>query len=78
VLTFAAMNAFWEARLGALIAGGGMIWAARVATLHAQLSGFIAVGALSQILNQTGPMEICAVGILLWLHAKWRGSIRAH
>jgi hypothetical protein len=28
-----------------------------------------------QILLQRGPIEVCAVGILLWLIGKWRNSL---
>jgi hypothetical protein len=26
--------------------------------------------------TQPGPLEICALGILMWLHAKWRRSLK--
>ena len=58
-----------EERLGSLAAGGGIIWAVWVATQH--------VGTLWNFsVTQPGPLEICAAGILMWLHAKWRRSIK--
>jgi hypothetical protein len=59
-----------EERIGGLLAGAGAIWATYVATVdYASLWKM-------QILPP-GPVEICALGILVWLHAKWRRSTRA-
>ena len=60
-----------EARLGSLLAAGGTAWLVYVATQdlnHLWQMNFI----------QPGPVEVCAVGILMWLHAKWRNSIKAN
>ncbi len=58
-----------EERLGSLIAATGAIWVTYVATVdYANLWQF-------QILPP-GPLEVCALGILTWLHAKWRRSAR--
>ena len=46
-----------------------MIWGAHVST-----NNFTNLNALFPL--PSGPMEICAVGILIWLHAKWRLSVR--
>jgi len=27
-------------------------------------------------ITQPGPLEVCALGIMVWLHAKWRRSIK--
>ena len=62
------MNAHLEAQLGSLVAGGGIVWIAVIAAPQ--------LGSASGITFPTGPMEVCAVGILIWLHAKWRGSVR--
>jgi hypothetical protein len=60
-----------EERLGSLIAGAGLIWAAREAAKD--------LGANLQFTQlPTGPLEICAIGILVWLHAKWRRSLRTN
>lgn len=59
-----------EVRLGSLIAAGGMVWTAYVAT-----SDLNALWHM-QILPP-GPIEVCALGILVWLHAKWRRSVKA-
>jgi hypothetical protein len=58
-----------EERVGSLIAAGGTIWATYIATVdYASLWRM-------QILPP-GPMEVCALGILAWLHAKWRRSTK--
>jgi hypothetical protein len=54
-----------EVRLGSLIAAGGLIWGAYAATVHF-------AGVVSFELIPSGPREVCALGILIWLHAKWR------
>jgi hypothetical protein len=58
-----------EERLGSLVAAGGVVWAARVAT-----QGMSTLWNFS--ITQPGPLEISAIGILIWLHAKWRRSIK--
>ena len=58
-----------EERLGSLIAAGGMIWGAYAATVHF-------AGIVSFELVPPGPIEVCALGILVWLHAKWRRSTK--
>jgi hypothetical protein len=59
-----------EERAGSLIAAAGTIWAVYAATHdYTNLWHF-------QIF-QPGPVEVCALGILLWLHAKWRRSGKA-
>ena len=62
------MSSHLEAQLSSLVAGGGIVWIALVAAPQ--------LGSPSGIILPTGPMEVCGVGILLWLHAKWRGSVR--
>ena len=58
-----------EERIGSLVAGAGIIWTAYAARVDfAGLWQF-------QILPP-GPLEVCAIGILVWLHAKWRRSIK--
>ena len=54
-----------EERLGSLIAAAGTIWATYAATVD-----YAGLWRL-QILPP-GPLEVCALGILVWLHAKWR------
>jgi hypothetical protein len=56
-----------EERLGSLIAAGGVIWGVYIATQNF-------VGVWSFDLVRQGPMEVAALGILVWLHAKWRRS----
>ena len=61
------MSAHLEAQLGSLIAGGGIVWIAAIAAPQ--------FGSASGITFTPGPVEVCGVGILIWLHAKWRGSV---
>ena len=62
------MSAHLEAQLGSLIAGGGIVWIAIVAAPQ--------LGSASGIVFPSGPLEVSGVGILVWLHAKWRSSVR--
>jgi hypothetical protein len=58
-----------EERCGSLLAAAGATWATYVATVdYASLWQM-------QILPP-GPMEVCALGVLVWLHAKWRRSTK--
>jgi hypothetical protein len=60
-----------EERLGSLIAAGGTVWAVYVATVdYANLWRM-------QIMPP-GPVEVCALGILIWIHAKWRRSTKVN
>ena len=63
------MSTRWEARLGSIVAAGGVIWTAQVATDH-----FTSLANLFPL--PPGPMEVCAIGVLVWLHAKWRVSVQ--
>jgi len=59
-----------EEMLGSLVAAGGTIWAVYVATVDYD-------SLWRMQIMPPGPVEVCALGILCWLHAKWRRSIRA-
>jgi hypothetical protein len=59
-----------EQRIGTLIAACGLIW-----TVHAAMVGY--EGLWQVRLIPPGPVEVCAVGLLIWLHAKWRRAGRA-
>lgn len=65
---FASMKCWIEERAGSLIAAAGIGWAVYHGTYvaHDWAQGFTAVYLKS------GPLEICAIGILVWLHGKWR------
>ena len=62
------MRPYLEERLGCLMAAGGLIWAVYHGTyqVHDIVQGFTAVYL------KTGPLELSAIGILIWLHGKWR------
>jgi hypothetical protein len=59
-----------EQRLGSLIATGGLIW-----TVHMAMVDYASVWQLR--LLPPGPVEVCALGLVIWLHAKWRRAGRA-
>jgi hypothetical protein len=50
-----------------LIAAAGTIWAVYVATTDYE-------SLWRMQIMPPGPVEVCALGILAWLHAKWRRS----
>ncbi|HEV2021099.1 MAG TPA: hypothetical protein VGQ94_01075 [Terriglobales bacterium] len=56
-----------QAQLGSVIAAGGVVWTIAIASQQLGVAG---------IVLPSGPLEVCAVGILIWLHGKWRGSVR--
>lgn len=62
-----------EVRIGSLVAAGGLIWAAKIAS-----SDWTGIDAFSFTRLPRGPLEICAIGILIWIHAKWRHSVVVH
>ena len=64
---------FWgrirtEERIGSLTFWGGVCWAVQIATKD--------IATLFRLLLAPGPLEVCAIGLLIWLHAKWRRSVR--
>ena len=54
-----------EERLGSVIAGGGLCWATWI-VVH-RMGVMSSTGAWPP-----GPLETCAIGVLIWIHAKWR------
>jgi len=58
-----------EERFGSLVAAAGVIWAVYVGTQNYASLWHLQV-------NPPGPLEICALGMLAWLHAKWRRSVK--
>ena len=58
-------------RIGSLLAGGGIAWATWTATNGVDLSDF-AHDAFRRILQQQGPMEVCALGVVILILGKWR------
>ena len=53
-----------EEQFASLLSGGGLILAVYLGTQH--------LTSIQNFLLPLGPLEICAVGALMWLHAKWR------
>ena len=58
-----------EERLGSVLAASGTAWLVYAAT--ADLAHLWQMRVM-----QVGPVEVCVLGILLWLHGKWRRSIK--
>jgi len=58
-----------EERLASLIAAGGVVWAVYVATTDLN-------NLLRLQIMPPGPVEVCCLGILAWIHAKWRRSMK--
>jgi hypothetical protein len=60
-----------EEQLGAIVAGAGLCWAASVA-----INQFATVYRLG--FWPPGPLELCAAGVLIWIHARWRRAVKVH
>jgi hypothetical protein len=69
------MNSYHLARIGSLVAGGGIIWAVYSATQDVEISPQFLEAAWKNVFLQSGPLEICGIGILVWLLGKWRASV---
>ena len=59
-----------EEWIASLIAAAGVIWAVRV-TATSMLPAYAAELTV-------GPLETCSIGILIWLHTKWRRTLKEH
>jgi hypothetical protein len=57
----------WEERISSLIAAAGLIWFVRLATAN-----YTAVDKLVLPMNA---IYVTAIGVVIWLHAKWRRSV---
>ena len=57
-----------EERIGSLTFWGAVAWAVQIATKD--------IANFMRLLLTPGPLELGAVGLLIWLHAKWRRSVR--
>lgn len=58
-----------QERLGSLIAAAGVIWGVQEATKNLdELWKFSVL--------PPGPLEVCALGVLIWLYAKWQRSTK--
>ena len=66
------MRYYWLERIGSLVAGFGIIYATYLATQDIAFNDMWAASSIHKILSETGPMELCALGILVWIYAKWR------
>ncbi len=69
------MSNYWLERLGSLVAGGGIIYATYLATKDIAFNDLWAASSVHKVLSETGPMEACALGIIIWIYAKWRKNV---
>ena len=67
------MGSIMEVRIGSIVAAGGLVWAAKLAS-----ADWTGIDAFSFTRLPRGPLEVCAIGVLIWLHAKWRSSVSVH
>ena len=58
-----------EECIASLIAGAGVIWTVDVASST--------MAPPAAMVFPAGPLETCAIAFLIWLHAKWRRSLKA-
>ncbi len=58
----------WEERLGSLAAGAGVIWGVQVGATHPRI--------MDALWQTSGPLELCGISTLIWLHAKWRRTTK--
>ena len=65
------MSPVWQERIGSLISAAGIAWGVKVETES--------FSNLSRLMLPTGgPLELCALGLLLWIYAKYRRSVVLH
>lgn len=58
-----------EERIGSLLAAAGTAWLVYVATTDFDHMWQMRI-------MPPGPIEVCGIAILMWLHAKWRRSVK--
>jgi hypothetical protein len=61
------MPIVWEERIASLIAAGGLVWCVYVGTHN--------FSSLDNLALPHEPVYTAALGVVIWLHAKWRRSI---
>ena len=61
------MPTHWEERIASLIAAGGLVWCVQISTQN-----FTSLDKLTLPMNA---VYITALGVVIWLHAKWRRSV---
>ncbi|HUS18097.1 MAG TPA: hypothetical protein VMZ25_00435 [Terriglobales bacterium] len=70
------MNSYFLSKSGSMIAGGGIVWAVYAATRELDMTTpTFLEQTLRNIFMQTGPLEVCGAGVVIWLFGKWRSSI---
>lgn len=62
------MPPIWQERIGSLLSAAGIAWGVKVETANF-------TGLTTLVLPTGGPLELCALGLLLWIYAKYRRSV---
>jgi hypothetical protein len=70
------MGVYWLERIGSLMAGAGIIYATYIATQDMSFNDIFLTSSFHKVLSETGPMEACCLGILIWIYAKWRKNVQ--
>lgn len=63
------MRIYVEERIASLVTSAGLIWAVYLVTRD--------YATVEQIKLPEGPIGVTGIGVLVWLHAKWRRSVDA-
>ncbi len=66
------LNTYNEVRLAGILAGVGLALAARALVGPLVTSG---PESLRLLLVTDGPIELVGLGVILWVHARWRRSL---
>jgi hypothetical protein len=61
------MPIHWEEKFASLLAAGGLGWGVYLSTQN--------LTALDRLTLPMQPVYVCALGVVIWLHAKWRRSM---
>lgn len=61
------MSIPWEERIASLIAAGGLLWCVHIITQN-----FTAIEKIQLPMNA---VYVTGIGVVIWLHAKWRRSV---
>jgi hypothetical protein len=65
-------SSYNEVRLAGIAVGAGLVLAARAVAGPLATNG---PESLRMLMITNGPIELVGLGVVLWLHARWRRSI---
>ncbi|MFB3813398.1 MAG: hypothetical protein ACE14L_04740 [Terriglobales bacterium] len=58
-----------QEQIGCIVAAAGVVWTVWVMTTNFSSTRLLSFPPL-------GPLELCGVGVIIWLTAKWRRSVK--